>query len=351
MNGVSIVICCHNSSQRLSETLRHIIEQKVESGIPWEVIVVDNASTDDTAELAKAILVKNQNIPFQVVHEPQLGLSHARDRGLGCAKYDLVSFVDDDNWVAPDWVQTVFTIMTEHPEVGACGGRSEAVFETEPPVWFNNFQGSYAVGQQADASGDVTLTRGYLWGAGLTIRKSIWEQLRFNGFRSLLADRQGMVLSSGGDTELCLAFILAGWKLRYDERLKFQHFMPPSRLQWSYLRRLHRGFGVATVGVDPYLFALEGNPARCRDRLRPIWASQAYVTFRKLLKYRWRFIKDVLGPAQEDVKASLRVESLLGRLTELLQRRDAYDKSIMEICKTPWGRLPTLKMLRACGKE
>lgn len=327
------------------------MEQKAETGIPWEVIVVDNASSDDTVEVAKSITMKNQIVQFLIVQESQLGLSYARDRGLGCAKYDFVSFVDDDNWIAPDWVQAVFTIMTERPDVGACGGWSEAVFETETPVWFNDFQGSYAVGKQADASGDVTRTRGYLWGAGLTIRKSIWEQLSLNGFRSLLADRQGMALSSGGDTELCLAFILAGWKLWYDERLKFRHFIPPSRLQWGYLRRLHRGFGVATVGVDPYLFALEGDPARCRDRLRPIWASQAYVTFRKLLNYRWRLIKDIIRPAQEGIKASLRVESLIGRLTELLQRRDAYDKSIMEICNTPWGRLPTLKMLRACEKE
>lgn len=342
MNGVSIVICCHNSSQRLPTTLRHIIEQKVETGIPWEVIVVDNASTDDTVEVAKSILAKNQVVPFRVVHEPQLGLSYARDRGLECATYECVSLVDDDNWVDFNWVQTIFAVMIAHPDAAGCGGQIDAVFDEPPPKWFSKFQGSYAVGKQAEVSGDVTWTRGYLWGAGLTIRKSAWHQLRQNGYRALLTDRKGKSLTAGGDSELCFAFRLAGWRLWYDERLKLKHFMPSTRLQWSYLRRLHRGFGASTVGHDPYNFALKGYPIKRNGRLGRIWVAQAHIAFRALLKQRHRIISDLLNPTQGEAnKGSLRLEFLIGRLAELLRLREAYDQSIFEVTKAPWVHVST----------
>lgn len=339
MNGVSIVICCHNSSERLPATLHHVIEQKVDFSIPWEIIVVDNASTDNTVEVAKSILAKSQIVPFRVVHEPQLGLSYARDRGLECATYEFVSLVDDDNWVNPNWVQTMFTVMTEHLEVAACGGQIDAVFDEPPPTWFSKFQGSYAVGKQAEASGDVTWTRGYLWGAGLIIRKEAWNQLRQNGYRALLTDRKGKSLTAGGDSELCFAFRLAGWRLWYDERLKLKHFMPSTRLQWSYLRSLQRGFGASTIGHDPYHFALKGDPTKRRGRFGRIWASQAHATFRALLKYRLRVISERLIPTQEGTEESLKIEWLIGRLIKLLQFRDVYDQCILEIWRAPWKRV------------
>lgn len=336
MNGVSIVICCHNSNQRLPATLRHVIEQKVESGIPWEVIVVDNASTDATAEVAKSILVKNQNVLFQVVHEPQLGLSHARHHGLECANYEFVSFVDDDNWVSPSWVQTVFTIMTEYPEVGACGGISEAVFETRPPEWFTVCQESYAVGTQSDEYGDISDTRGWLWGAGLSVRKSAWLQLMNQGFRSILSDRSGTELTSGGDTELCLGMRLIGWRLWYDPRLKLQHYMPAQRLQWHYLRRLHQGFGAATVDLEPYWFALgSSHPNKRKGRLGTIWMTRAHIILRKLLKFRVKLLSDFLQDNEGNLQI-LEMELLLGRLRQLLKRRGEYDKYVYTIWNAPW---------------
>lgn len=63
--GVSIVICCYNSASRLPETLQHIAEQEVAANISWEVIVVDNASTDNTQEIAKK---NGQNTAYHMYH-------------------------------------------------------------------------------------------------------------------------------------------------------------------------------------------------------------------------------------------------------------------------------------------
>src|SRR5437867_4426773 len=138
--SVSVVICCHNSAQRLPETLGHLARQKFEASIPWEVIVVDNASTDETPKIARNCWPAQARSILRIVPEPQPGLSHARIRGFAEAKYAIVCFIDDDNWVCPDWVQTVAKTMSLHPEVGACGGRIEAVCEIEPPPWFETYK-------------------------------------------------------------------------------------------------------------------------------------------------------------------------------------------------------------------
>src|SRR5437016_2123314 len=128
--GVSVVICCHNSAQRLPRTLAHLSAQKVSAEIPWEVIVVDNASSDDTAKVEASSWPKNARASLSVLREPEPGLSHARRRGFDEAKYEIVCFIDDDNWVSTDWVETISRVMSEHPDVGACGGFAEAACDS-----------------------------------------------------------------------------------------------------------------------------------------------------------------------------------------------------------------------------
>ena len=175
--SVSVIICCHNSAKRLPETLRHLAAQQVPAAIPWEVVVIDNASTDDTATLAPAIWPASALAPLRVVAEPQAGLRHARIRGIREARHEIISFIDDDNWVAPDWVQRVEALFA-NPEVGAAGGRSEAVTEIPPPPWFESIQELYAIGRQHPRDGDVTDASGtLLWGAGLNLRASAARHL------------------------------------------------------------------------------------------------------------------------------------------------------------------------------
>src|SRR5262245_60915563 len=184
--GVSVVICCHNSAKRLPETLAHLAAQDVPVSMPWEVIVVDNCSTDGTSEVASRTWVSRVPVPLRVVKEERPGLSHARRRGFDEAQYGIISYVDDDNWLAKTWVRVAAELMEKHSNLGACGGQSEAVCEVAAPAWFNETQCSYAVGQQAAKAGDIAWTRGFLWGAGLTVRREALAQLFDGGFRSAL---------------------------------------------------------------------------------------------------------------------------------------------------------------------
>jgi glycosyltransferase involved in cell wall biosynthesis len=335
MLGVSIVICCHNSSARLGETLSHLSRQIVPDALPWEVIVVDNGSTDDTALAAERMWASNSSAPLRVVREPKLGLSFARACGMREARYGLISLVDDDNWVCPDWVRLVSEIMTAHPKAGACGGLSVAACEVNPPVWFSEFARSYAVGEVAPNAGDVTWSKGYLWGAGLTLRKSAWHLLYEHGFTPRLTDRSGTNLSSGGDGELCMALCLAGWGLYYDPRLQLRHFIPAARLEWKYLCRLRRALGACSVAIDAYTFAVRPAASRIKKCVRENWFYQVLTTLHSLIACG-AMAFDERKRSSEGSATALQAEWLLGRFQELKRGPLVYGRAVREVCNAPW---------------
>lgn len=115
-----------------------------------------------------------------------------------------------------------------------------------------------AVGPQGNCSGEIT-ERGFVWGAGMVLRKSAWINLLEKGYQPRLVDRQGSILSAGGNTELCYAFILDGWKLWYEETLLLTHFITEKRLDWDYLRKLHRGFEKSDPILKAYLHVINND--------------------------------------------------------------------------------------------
>src|SRR5262245_30460570 len=111
--GVSVAICCHNSETLLPTTIMHLKNQRVDGDLKWEVLVIDNACTASTALVARRCGCPDGLVALRVVQEPRLGLSYARERAFDEARYDIVSFIDDDNWVAPQWVTTAWRCMSE----------------------------------------------------------------------------------------------------------------------------------------------------------------------------------------------------------------------------------------------
>lgn len=328
--GVSIVICCYNSSSRLSATLSFIKSQNIPEQVHCEVIVVDNASQDDTTEVAYRCWSKDSRLEMRVVREPSPGLSQARLRGIAESKYELVSFIDDDNWVCDDWVAIVTEVMSSNPMIGACGGFSEPVSNMPLPEWFDRVKGSYAVGSQAEQTGEIHTSKG-LWGAGLTLRKQAWADILEKGFAHLCSDRKGDQLISGGDTELSYALRLAGWKLWYDSRLRFQHFLPDSRLSWEYLRRLHRGFGASSVLLDPYLFRFGYYRTESSlGHIKKTWAWQLINVIRSLAK-TIRILPRFLFSRGEGDSQLLGIEFFVGRLLGMIKRPFQYRTAILEI--------------------
>lgn len=237
--GISVLICSHNGASRIAETIRHVALQHTMPGTSWEVVIVDNASTDQTANVAtQAWAALAADVPFRVIAEPTPGKDKAIDTGITHSAYAYILICDDDNWLSDDYVQTAFEIMQSYPQIGALGGQGFPVTETELPVWFHQFQNYYAVGKQNDVSGEVTTSKGFLWGAGMVINARALHTLYAAGFRRIITYERFPQVARGEDIELCLAIRLTGHKIWYDERLKFQHSISSNKLNWAYVMRL-----------------------------------------------------------------------------------------------------------------
>lgn len=270
--GISVVVCCYNSVDRLPPTLAHLARQRVNRGVRWEVVVVDNASTDATSQVAAASWHQHGcSTLFRVVHQPEPGLSAARARGLDVARYGLVVFCDDDNWLAEDYVQIAFDTMGAQPRAAVIGGQGTAEIADEAPPWFARYANYYALGPQGDASGDITNAKGYVYGAGLVLRRSAWDALRERGFASQLTGRKGDVLSSSEDRELCYALRLLGYHVHYVEGLRFRHEILPRRLKWSYFLTMVEMAHRTSPITEAYLGALRGDPPLDRKVARRYW--------------------------------------------------------------------------------
>jgi glycosyltransferase involved in cell wall biosynthesis len=258
--GVSVIICTYNGAALLPQTLRHLALQNVPPEIPWEVIVINNASTDQTAAVAASVWKNSGNqTPFSLLYQPEPGLTFARELGLQKARYEFVLFCDDDNWLCPDYVKRAYQLMMQHPEIGMLGGYGELVFQEKPPHWVKNAH-LFASGPQALRSGKVK--RNVVYGAGSVMRRTAFDALLKAGFRSRLTDRKGASLSSGGDYELCFALALAGYAIWYHDRLIFRHFIPAQRLTRAYHERYFRESAQSFSILVPYRFLVNKN---CRS--------------------------------------------------------------------------------------
>ena len=199
----------------------------------------------------------------RLLEQPTPGKTYALNLGFEASRYEYMIICDDDNWLSRRYIQTAFEVMETNASIGALGGKGTAEFLSDRPAWFSQFAHNYAACGQGTESGDVTHAKGCLFGAGMVTRKSAWQKLQDSGFRQVLTCRKGKSLISGGDTEYSFALRLLGYRLWYDSRLEFRHFMPSERLSWDYLLRMRSAMIKSVVRLLPYRIALDGRrPSR-----------------------------------------------------------------------------------------
>ncbi len=259
----------------------HILQQNVRKGILWEVVLVDNGSSDQTAKVAADTW--HSTVPLKIISEMRHGITHARACGIEHASFEFVSLIDDDNWIDSNWVNEVFQTFSENPEIAMCGGRNEAVFEVPLPAWFEHVKTCYAVGKQGNITSDITDSRGFLWGAGMSFRKSAYLKIIAAGFTYHTSGRVGARLSAGDDSELSIAFIAAGFRLWYIETLNLQHFMPEKRLTWPQAIGTFSGLGESDFQLDMYRYAI-------RKRRFPLIRIYGSLIPYSLVYFGWRFV-------------------------------------------------------------
>lgn len=247
---VTVAICAHNAAARLRRALEPLARQR--TGVAWELLVIDNASTDGTGAAASSIAAE-LGVPCRVLQEPRVGLVNARRLAAAEATGRILSYVDDDNVVNAFWIEECVAFFRRHPGAGVVGGRIDPEFEvpgSEPPDFAARFAHALAI---RDFGPEPRRLRppedDPPCGAGMTGPTAVFRAVT-SALQPRLTDRCGARLSSGGDTELGLLAHRLGYELWYEPRLTMRHVLPPGRLTQGYLDRLIVGGSTATAWLE-----------------------------------------------------------------------------------------------------
>lgn len=253
-NGISIVICTYNGLSKLEPTLKAIFLLQKEESIHWELLIIDNASTDNTADFCKKLIHEyGFESHSRIILESKVGCNHARRRGIDEAKYNWLLFCDDDNHLFPDYIQKAWSILNANPLIGALGGEGIGLFEDTKPEWFDRYSHSFAIGPQSIKDGRIKVKRAELYSAGTFFKKELLMQYFDANFNCLLVGRKGNVILGGEDVEFCLLIQLLGYEIWYSGELKFYHYMPKARMTWSYYLKLKAGMSSTSAFFAAYI--------------------------------------------------------------------------------------------------
>jgi glycosyltransferase involved in cell wall biosynthesis len=262
MEGFSIVICCYNSQNNIIETLEYIRHLQADN-IRFEVLVIDNGSTDLTRQRVKQYL-KNSSLVYRVFDEPKVGKPYALIKGFENSQFDKVIICDDDVLLQSDYLIVANQIFKDFQNIGILGGTGLLKPTLEKPFWFDQFANAFAVGKQWDTSGDVTTNKGFLWGAGSIVNKKAWLTVKNNGFSNFYTGLKGIEKSmTGEDTELSIWIVNAGYRLFYFDKLIYIHNINAERIRWHNLLQLQVGFARSQVYLNLLSVLLE-NKKNCK---------------------------------------------------------------------------------------
>lgn len=266
ISGVSIIICTFNGIERLTSTFDSIL--KLNPGIARELILVDNASTDDIAGFCRNYFSENPSaIDFKLVKEKKAGLTYARIAGIRQANYEYLLFCDDDNALYSDYLQLGVKLFDDDATVGIVGGRGIPRMKIDPPDWFDKYQRSFAVGPQRSESGVIEAVPAYVYGAGAFFRKAPMLSILESGFCPKLTGRTGSTLLSGDDLEWCWLLQLLGYKIYYEDRLRFFHDLAAQRITEQYYLKLKSGTAAGSALIYAYRIFFENQNLTKREYL------------------------------------------------------------------------------------
>ncbi len=250
---VSVIICTYNPRQVLFDWALSSIEAQTLERDQFELIVVDNCSTVPLKEVDLRAL---RTMQITLVREPKLGLTHARCAAISKARADLLVFVDDDNFLLPNYLEQAIAIAAGEPEIGHFGGIAMPLHEEPITAWQRNFLPILGVrdnGPKPIVSYENKWGEWEPIGAGMVSRRAIAEafieMVRTHPLPQLLG-RRGSAFMSGEDTLFARIASGLGYACAYQPSLKLFHYIRRERLRFTSLTRIIMGHGRSYVILE-----------------------------------------------------------------------------------------------------
>ncbi len=245
MIQISAIICTYNRANYLNKALESLKRQSLNKSY-FEVIVVDNGSTDDIKQIVENFY---DYLKIKYVLEERLGLSRARNRGIEEAKGKYVAFMDDDCEADWRWLEEIVNSFKKSAQpIQAVGGKILLKYKSSKPAWMSKNMESF-LGFFFPAEKPCFLK--YLRGGNMAFCRESLQQL--NGFNYDLG-RQGRSLLSSEEYELFERFFRFGFKIYYNPKIITYHNVLPERLHkfWFYKRYFWQGVSDETVRFVNY---------------------------------------------------------------------------------------------------
>jgi glycosyltransferase involved in cell wall biosynthesis len=231
---ISVIVPTHNRASSLRHTIASLQQQSLSSD-DYEIIVVDNASTDDTRIVVEEA---NHNGPKEVryVYEGRLGLHNARHAGARAAQAAILAFTDDDAICERDWLEQLLACYND-PLVGCAGGKILPKWEAPPPAWILRYPGALALLDRGDEVKELRWPED-IYGVNFSIRREVLFDI--GGFNP---DSFGNIWLGDGETGLLRKVYAAGWKVIYNPKAVVWHIIPQTRLNLDYMKRRFANLG------------------------------------------------------------------------------------------------------------
>lgn len=239
---ISIIVCTYNRSKYLYDALESIAGNDFPRN-EYEIILVNNNSTDDTEEKCKLFAANFHDVNFRYCTESKQGLSHARNKGIAESNGDFLVFLDDDVVVKPDYIKNLKSNLDNMPDLMAFGGKITPRFEAgHPPKWLNRWMYSLISATNCPDKAQKYGKRKYPIGANMGFRRQCLEK---SGYFNTELGRTGNILLGGEEKDIFLKIKDLEMAIYYFPNVEIEHIIPESRTTEEYIVRVGLGVGIS----------------------------------------------------------------------------------------------------------
>ena len=281
---LSIIISTYNNAASLVRTLDSVVKQDADKNL-WECVVVNNNSTDDTAERVATFAKQHSEVNIRLVDEPKQGLSHARNRGIVESKGQFLAFIDDDETINEGFVSAYIDLFRNHGAfVGS--GTLKVCYDSARPKWMSYYTEKMIANPLDLGNEIITITRTITpTGGNMAFNREVFNL--YGNFDTALG-RKGDELFGGEENDLFDRIRDLGERVFYTPHAVAYHHIADKKLTPEYFDKLAYGVGVSKRlraekrGTEEELFSDE----RAKRRYTRLLALFYTLTFRSS-KAKW----------------------------------------------------------------
>src|SRR5574344_955347 len=239
---ISVILCTYNRDKYIYNVLQSIALNDYPH-THYEIVLVNNNSTDSTEQECQRFHSDYPDIPFQYCVETQQGLSYARNKGIKSAQGDILVYVDDDAKVNKEYLQTYANFFAQNLQAVAAGGPILPLYESEEPSWMSHYTRQLVTGKLYLGNRQHEFPKSAFPGGGnAAYRKSVFDTV---GLFNVELGRKGDSLIGAEEKDLFDKMTSHGMHFYYLPNAILYHIIPDRKLTNDYFNRLTRSIGVS----------------------------------------------------------------------------------------------------------